>query len=330
MPTLYVTDPGTRIVRRGLRIGVQNQGTVVTEIPIRRIDRVVFFGATGLTTPALDLLLEHQIPVFFLSPWGRVRGILESPKAPDILFRYGQFQVFQNPSRALDLAKSIVEGKILNQKRVLQRIQKNRPHLDLSREIRALDLFASLVQYRQGFSSLRGLEGRATHHYFQGFRKALPEGWMFTKRTRRPPRDPTNSLLSLGYTLLTTELFSWLRVHGFDPYLGLFHRVRFGRPALALDLAEEFRHPVIDLLVLDLLSHRRLKSEDFYENPEGGWFLNKRGRTVFFRHYEQRMNHLLKGPDGRRHPLRRLLEFQVVQLKRAIAQEAPYHPFTPP
>ena len=330
MPAVYLTDPGTRLVRRGLRLGVQTQGTLVTEIPVRRIDRVVLFGATGLTVPAMDLLLEHQIPVFFLSPHGRVRGILESPKAPDILFRYGQFQVFQNPDRALDLAKRVVEGKIQNQRRVLQRIQKNRPHLDLSKEIRALNLFASLVEYRQGFSSLRGLEGRATHHYFQGFRKALPPGWTFVKRTRRPPRDPTNSLLSLGYTLLTTELFSWLRVHGFDPYLGFFHRIRFGRPALALDLAEEFRHPVIDLLVLDLISHHRLKQEDFEETSEGGWYLTKRGRTVFFRQYEQRMNHRLKGPDGRRHPLRKILEFQVIRLKRAVGQDEPYRPFVPP
>ncbi len=331
MPVIYLTEPGTRLVRRGQRLGIQAQGgTLLTEIPVHRVERVVLFRGTGFTVPALHLLLEHRIPLFFLSPHGRIQAILEPPETPDILFRYGQFHVLHDPQRALELAKATIEGKIRNQRRVLLRIQKNRPHLDLGPEIRYLDLLASVVQYRQGFSSLRGLEGRATHHYFQGFRKALPEDWGFAKRTRRPPRDPTNSLLSLGYTLLTSEIFSWLRVHGFDPYLGFFHRFRFGRAALALDLAEEFRHPVVDLLVLDLISHRRLSPEDFVETSEGGWLLNKRARTVFFRHYEQRMNHLLKGPDGRRHPLRRILEFQVLRLKRAIAQDEPYQPFVPP
>ncbi len=330
MPVLYLTEQGATLGKRGERLVIQLKGVSLSEIPIRRVERVVLFGRTGVTTAALNLLLKAQIPLFFLTLNGKIKGMLQAPKSPDVLFRYRQYEIFRDPARCLDLAKAMIRGKIRNQRNVLRRIQKNRSFLSLSREINMLSLLESLVQYRQGFSSLRGLEGRATYHYFQGYRKAFPEEFPFHQRTRRPPRNPVNSLLSFGYTLLTTELWSFLWVHGLDPYLGIYHRLRFGRPALALDLAEEFRHPVIDLLVLDIVSHRKVKPTDFLSTEEGGWLLNRKARGVFFRNYEQRMNHRLKGPDGKRYTLRKLMELQVLRLKNAIQSNQPYQPFSPP
>lgn len=328
---IYITEQGTVVGKRGERLTIKNEGAVIQEIHVKMIDRIIIFGRSMLTPAAIETVLKNGIPVAFLSMRGKLKGILESVHAPDVSLRFRQFLLVANREYSIELAKKFVRGKIRNQRRVLQRLKRYRPEISVDEEIEELKFLAHHVPRIKGFSSLRGIEGRASYFYFSSIKKLIPEPFRFEARIRRPPGDPVNSLLSFGYSLLTLELFGYLRMHGFDPYLGFFHRLRFNRPALALDLVEEFRHAIVDLLVFDILSHRKLSPDDFWGDDSSGWFLKKRGRAVFFKSYEQRLKTKLTYHDGQRYTLRKIMELQALRLKKTLQNESvEYVPFMLP
>lgn len=329
MKTVYITEQGTVLARKGERLLIKMENTVLHSLHIRMIDRIFIFGRCMLTPAAIDLTLKNNVPVIFFSIHGKLKGVLEPTHAPDIYLRFRQFLLTGNPEYSLSLAKKFVKAKIRNQRRVLQRLKRYRD-LNIDAEISKLKILQNIVNKVRGFSSLRGIEGKASHFYFSAFKKCVPESFSFKDRTRRPPKDPVNSLLSFGYSLLTSEIFGFLKAHGFDPYLGFFHRMRYNRPALALDLIEEFRHAIVDLFVIDLLSHGKLSQDDFFATPESAWFLKKRGRAAFFRSYEQRMKVRMTASDNQKYTLRQIVEFQILNLKRKILNGDDYKPFLLP
>jgi CRISPR/Cas system-associated endonuclease Cas1 len=178
-------------------------------------------------------------------------------------------------------------------------------------------------------SLLMGLEGQGAKAYFAIFRAALRGELTFGARSRRPPADPVNALLSLGYSLLTANLISALELVGLDPYCGFFHGQAYGRPALALDLMEEFRPIVVDSVVLSLVNKRMLTAEDFEPGRPGGIYLNRRGRRVFFEQYTARLNTELFHPlAGRALSYQKIFELQARQLAKLIQAEIDeYQPF---
>jgi CRISPR-associated protein Cas1 len=242
--------------------------------------------------------------------------------------RRHQYEAATDPQRSLALARRFVRAKIANCRTLLRR---NHPELSesLLRDLKA-DMDKAAEADRM--DSLLGIEGTAAHRYFSAFGEMLHAGedatttFDFQQRNRRPPRDPVNAMLSFAYALLTREWTAVLQAVGFDPYLGFYHQPRYGRPALALDLMEEFRPLIGDSAVLTAINNGEMKAADFI-SAMGAVALTAAGRKKFIEAYERRMSQEITHPIfGYRISYRRVLEVQARLLGRYLAGEIPEYP----
>lgn len=328
MATLYITEQGTTLRKVDNRLLVERDETPLLEIHDFKVERVVVFGNVQLTTQAISFLLERGIDTSFLSASGKLKGRLASLASKNITLRVRQFARAGEAEFAAALARAIVAGKIANCGEVLARHQRNHPGCDLSAETRQLRALGQKVQGVSSRDSLRGIEGQAAAAYFQGFARMLRRPLNFRKRTRRPPTDPVNALLSFGYTLLYNEAIGALVTVGFDPYLGFYHTLRYGRCSLALDLIEELRPLTIDRLTLNLINMEILRREDFQGEEGRGTLLSAEGRKRFFREYERLMSaEFAHRQTNERTSLRRALHEQAAALQRSVMEGGPYQGF---
>lgn len=342
MATLYLTEQGSKLVKDHRRLVVEKDGEIVFEVPAFKVERVLIFGNVAITTPAMSFLLENGIDTAFLTIHGRLKGRLMPLESKNVVLRMRQFERAKDQAFALKLAKQILEGKFKNAKRVIQRYSRNHPEEgDFTATLDELDRLIGAIPRKETLNALMGLEGQASAAYFQAYGKMFRTEMEFTTRSRRPPRDPPNALLSLGYTLLANEAIGILSGVGFDPYVGFYHGIHYGRPSLALDLVEEFRHAIVDRLILTLLNKQILKAQDFQaaaEEGEGegdpkaglpqGVYLTAEGRKTFFTHYEERMQEVFGHPKtGERVTFRKLLFHQAQALAKVVMEDMVYEPF---
>jgi CRISPR-associated protein Cas1 len=322
-------EQGSKVVKISRRLGIEKDEKIVAEIPIFKIDRVFIYGNVQITTQALTFLLSEGIPTAFFYTDGRLKGILEPVKSKNIPLRISQFEKAKDDKFVINFSKTIVRGKLKSQKRLIQRFAKNHPDMHFSEEIRQMDIALSLIERKTGKGGILGVEGIGSATYFKAFKKMIGSWGGFQARVKRPPKDPVNALLSYGYTVLTTEMFFMTYSAGFDPYLGFYHGIRYGRPALALDLIEEFRHVVIDMLVLDMISRKMIDIEDFIEVDEE-FRMRRRVLNKFFAQYEKRMNKIFVDPKTKRKSnFRKIMENQVYRLADCITKDTEYVPFFP-
>ncbi|RMD60613.1 CRISPR-associated endonuclease Cas1, partial [Candidatus Parcubacteria bacterium] len=292
MATLYLTEQGAVVRKTGERLIVEKEGQELLEIECFKLDTILIFGTVHVTTPALILLLERGIELAFLSMSGRLRGQLTPPKAKNVLLRMAQYQKCQDRACALALARCFVRGKVENALALLTRQHRNYPERGFDPYRQELQRLLHRIDTVPALNALRGLEGTAARIYFQGLGLACRQDLAFPGRRRRPPTDPVNALLSFGYVLVNTELASLLDAMGYDPYIGFYHQLDYGRPSLALDLLEEFRVPAVDRLVLNLANLRVMQQDDFVTDEErGGLRLRRQALGKFFRAYEEHLNH---------------------------------------
>lgn len=169
------------------------------------------------------------------------------------------------------------------------RYARNHPEIDFSRDKTEMEGCVSHIEHKQSVNSVMGVEGAAASVYFKAFGKMLRKELGFERRQRRPPKDPVNALLSLGYTLIGNEMHSLICAVGFDPYIGFFHGIDYGRPSLALDLIEPFRHAIIDRFTLYLVNNHLLTEKDFEDKGDEGVLLNDDARKRYFAEYERYM-----------------------------------------
>ncbi len=326
MATLYVTEQGAKLVRESRRLLVVNNDVVIFDIPIIKLRRVLIFGYAQITTQALELLLNEGIPTIFLSMSGRLKGTLEPIRSKNIPLRIAQYGKSRDSQFCLNIAKVIIQGKIRNQIRLIQRFAHNHPDIDFTIIQRDLKGIIHQIPNKTTIGGLLGLEGRATANYFEALRLVLKRS-DFQKRQRRPPPDPVNSLLSFGYTLIVQEYLSAVVAVGMDPYVGFLHQLSYGRPSLALDLCEGLRHPIVDMMVADLINRSIIKDEDF-TGEEGGFILKPEARKKFFTRYERRLTVLFKHPQtGQKTNVRQVIYEQAIRMSRAIMSETDYEPF---
>lgn len=329
MATLYITEQGTRLTRTHSRIIVEKDGKILLQVPIIKIDNIVIFGRASISVPVIELVLNQGIPCAFLSIDGRLKGTLEPIKSKNIILRYRQYEKARSEKFRIMMSRLIVHGKIKNQRRLIQRFSHNHPEIDFTTESQELDIMLKHLQLKDTISGIMGIEGQATAVYFRAYAQLFKGDLGFDQRTRRPPRNPVNALLSFGYTLLVNEYIALIASVGFDPYLGFYHGISYGRPSLALDLVEELRHPVIDMLALELVSRRMLTESDFTGDAENGFFLSHEGKKVFFTQYEKRMNsEFLHPKSGIRTTIRKVMREQVENLMRAVEDNEIYEPYT--
>ena len=328
MPTLYVTEQGARIEKEYRRLLVTKDDVVLFRVPLHRVSEVVLVGYVGATTPALLALLHAQIPVLLVKRTGALVGRLLPPARKNLPLRQQQYRRNDEPDFALAFARAIVAGKLRNQRVLALRVLRRHPKADRG-PLAQLYAAEAHVEAARDLGTLLGIEGSGARAYFALYRQAFAPAWKFTGRNRRPPKDPVNALLSLGYTMLGHALMTALEAVGLDPYLGFFHAEKYGRPALALDLVEEFRAPFVDSLVMRLVNWRMLTPADFTPGRAGGCYLSDRGLRLFLRKFGDRLEAPVRLHGSTRAlSYRKHFEVQARRLAKVITGETEgYAPF---
>ena len=328
MAQVFLTEQGAIARKVDGRMVVTKDGNVLADIPLIKVEaiRVIGRGIT-LTTPLLVYLMEEGIDTVFLSQSQRYYGRAAGKGGAQGALRTRQVVAAGDPKRALDLARGVVRGKLINQRFVLRRRGGGEA------VGRGMDGIAALLERLDTVSSLdvlRGIEGQAAALYFAGLRQLLQRDLGFARRVQHPPTDPVNSMLSFGYTLLLNDLVSAVHLVGLDPSIGFFHALDHGRPSLALDLEEEFRPVVVDTLVLALVNGNEIGPDDFRVGTEAARpvLLADAARRLFLQRYAARLETAVRHPaTGERTSYRRILELQVRALARALDGSEPYVAF---
>ncbi len=322
---LYVDEQGAYLRKDGSRLAVTKDGQSLASIPLAHVDQLVLAGNVNLSTPLLKHLLRYDVEVVLLNAYGKYEGRFTPELSKNSVLRLRQYERSRDELFRVQVAKGMVAGKIHNMRAFLMRGNRSRGSAELETSIQRLTALVPSVERAVNLETLLGLEGAASHAYFQGFAALLGKdvAFDFQKRTRRPPKDPVNALLSLGYTLLCTDCITAAQVAGLDPYVGFYHIPIHGRPALALDLMEEFRVVVVDSVVLALINKGSIRPDDF-EEKYGGWFLTERGREKFYAAYGQRKNTEVTHPIfDYTLPYRRVLELQARLLSKVVMDDIP-------
>lgn len=366
MPTLYLTEPGSRLEKDHGRLVVTKDDEVLLAVPLVQVTDVVLMGAVGTTTPALLALLDQGVSVSLVTGQGKLRGRLIAAEARNLPLRHKQYAASSSEQFAREVSRAIVLGKLKNCRTLARRLARQRPPSDSAPASLAsappadssargesaddlappteawvkpdspaavffsrLNLALAQVPLARTLDELRGLEGSGSKAYFALLKAALRADLTFEKRTRRPPRDPANALLSLAYTLLTNAMFTACEVAGLDPYDGFLHADKYGRPALALDLIEEFRPIVADSVVLTVVNNRMLNPDDFETGEDGGVYLTRRSRRAFLEQFSRRLNTEVHHPDaGRALSYQKVFEVQARRLRKCLERGEPdYQPF---
>ncbi|MDR1497303.1 MAG: CRISPR-associated endonuclease Cas1 [Puniceicoccales bacterium] len=334
MPSLYLSTPGAKasLVSEHLRVEIPDANdksrSAVRTIPLHEIERAFIEEHTDISVSALCELLRREIPVCFSSAHsGRVLGHALAPDGR-AANRIAHYQRALDPGFALAVAATLVDAKIANSRRILQRLSANRPDADCTHVNATLEHDRRATLSATNLDSLRGHEGTAAGRYFEALSGFFPVHCPFERRSRRPPHNPANAILSYGYTLLVGEMETVLHAIGLDPALGFLHEPEDKRPALALDLIEPFRAPIVDALALDLLNHAILRPDTHFEHRNGGIYLTRDGRQRLHLGYERRLEREFTSEQtGKRTKLR--LEFlnQVRSLRDSILSLSPFEPF---
>jgi len=330
MSTLYVTQQDTVVRKTDERLKVTQKTETLLDVPMLKVSQVVVFGRVTVTAPTLQALLEHHIPVCYLSAHGRYVGRIEPALSKNALLRSAQYRAAFDAAVTLTLARQMVRGKLTNMRVLLQRANRDTDDPAVMQAVDQLKERLAAVAVAQSLDQLRGLEGAGSALYFGVFDNLLkPSGMRFAKRVRRPPTDPVNALLSFGYALLANDIHSAVNTIGFDPYQGYLHVEHYGRPSLALDLMEEFRPLIVDSVVLTCINKRILGPEDFSVELGNVHRLTEAGRRKFLLQYEERKNTEIQHPIFvYKASYQRCFELQARLLAKALKGEiAEYPPF---
>ncbi len=323
---LYVTVQGARIGIRQNRIRVSQADDVIQELRMIDASQISIYGNVQISSQAMRAAFRHQIPVCWFSYGGWFQGIAHGLPSKNVDLRRRQVAIAAQAG--LPIARKMIEGKIRNCRTLLRRNSR----VDVKSTLTQLKRVAEKVSEVGSIESLLGLEGAAARLYFSGFSAMLKDHSLgvfdFDGRNRRPPRDVINCLLSFVYALLTKDLTAVTIAIGFDPYLGVFHKPRFGRPALALDLAEEFRPIVADSVVVGVINNGEVKKSAFVIRAQGV-ALTQAGRKSLIAAYERRLECEVRHPVyGYSVSYRRVLEVQARMLGAYLLGEVPeYVPF---
>ncbi len=330
MPNLYVTEQGARVEWEYGRIVVAKGREVLLDAPAIKVSEVVLVGRVGVTTPALQMLLQHDIGLALLSASGEFLGRLSGDRHSNTALKRAQYRRADDADFRLRVARAFIKGKLWNCRVRCLRVA-SYSSSDVAR--RSAERIGDLLQELEcahDLASARALEAQGAKAYFACIRANLRHGWQFPSRQRRPPPDPMNAILSACYTLLTEAVYSAAALAGLDPYCGFYHSERWGRPALALDLMEEFRPLIADSVAVTLVNKRLLAQADFRPGPpERPVILSVDGYKTLLREFGERLRARVTEPRLRqRTTYQRLLEYQARRLAAAIeGREQAYEPF---
>ena len=266
---VYLNTQGARLVKEGRHLLVKKGEDTYHTLFTYKLRQIVIFGNVEITHRALAQIMRYEIDTVFLTQNGRYLGRIASPESRNVFLHKRQYALLDDKVFSVKMARAIVEGKMSNMTTLLLRIRRSRDADLAGRKARAIQDLMPLLEKADNVDSIRGYEGRASALYFEAFSAGFIENQGFTRRVRRPPTDPVNSILSLLYTFLMNRVYAAARVAALDPYPGFLHSIDYGRYSLVLDLMEEFRTIIADTLTLSLFNLKILQKNDFYEEtPE--------------------------------------------------------------
>ena len=329
--TLYVTTDDAWIGREGETLKVRVAHTTKLQVPLHHLVGVVCLGRANVSPEAMQACAEAGVSIAFLTPHGRFLARVEGPSSPTATLRREQYRCADDATRTLSLARGCIAGKVANSRTLLLRAGRTRPEDTEVIEAAAerLKHIVGLITASEDLDEMRGLEGDAASRYFDAFDAMLGPGELhFGKRTRRPPLNEVNALLSFGYALLSQDCVGALQGAGLDPAVGFLHAERSGRPALACDLMEEFRAPVVDRMVLAWARRKQVTADDFDRHPTGAVLLKDKPRKDFLVDYQTRKQEAVTHPALAEPVTWAMLpHVQARLLARAIRGEGEYVPF---
>ncbi|WP_051652468.1 CRISPR-associated endonuclease Cas1 [Clostridium algidicarnis] len=329
LSTLYVTEQYTMLRKEDERLKLYKGKELLIDIPIFKIKQVVIFGEVTVTASTIRLFAENKITLCYLTEWGKFIGRMEGEVSKNVIVRLKQYENHMDiDNGSVNFAKRFISGKIKNSRTIL--MKSNRVEEKSQGFKEAIDELSRLekrLEDQDNVDSIRGIEGRAAATYFSAFPEMIKGDFTFENRNKRPPKDPINAMLSFGYVLLANEISSAVSSVGLDPNIGYLHRLRYGRPSLALDLMEEFRALFIDRLVISIVNNKILKPDDF-ETVLGEVKMTKKAIKKFLQAYEG------KKYDEIYHPLfkykttyQQCFHMQARLFSKALMEEIEYIPF---
>jgi CRISPR-associated protein Cas1 len=302
--TLYITTPDAYLRLEGETVCVMIEEEKRLQVPLHHLGTFVLFDHVMLSPALLGRCAKDGRSVVWLDRSGRFKARLEGPVNGNVLLRQAQYRAADNVAQTLAIARATVAGKLRNSRQVLMRGARETDNpAERDALVQAARLIANQIRkipQADNLDTLRGLEGDSARIYFDALpylmKPSIREAFPFSTRNRRPPRDRFNALISFLYALKLADCRSALETVGLDPQLGFLHAVRPGRPALALDLLEEFRAPLCDRLALTLINRSQIQPKDFDEREGGAVLLNDSGRKTVIAAYQTRKQETLRHP----------------------------------
>lgn len=326
MSNLYVYEQGSTLNYKENRVVINYSKDDFKSIPIEHIDNIVLYGGIQISTPCVQQLLTRGVHLTWLSKNGTYFGRLESTLHININRQRLQFRKSDDKLFSLEIAKKFIRGKVSNQKTILLRANKYLKDPKISNIIARISMNLKRIDKAKKTDELMGVEGLFARLYFIGINYIINEEYKFKRRTKRPPKDPFNSLLSFGYTLLYYEIFTLIITKGLNPYAGFLHSDKHKHATLCSDLMEEWRPVLVDSLVIALLNNNKIKEKDFdYIEETGAVYLNKNASKKFICHFEKRLkqkvSYIKEVPY--KMSFRKIIEYQIMLLVKAMENNNP-------
>ena len=303
MNTLYVTSEDSYLSLDGENIVISDKDCEIGRLPLHNLEGIVSFGYRGTSPALMGACAERNISLCYLSPQGRFLARVTGRIKGNVVLRGQQYQSFLDNEKSLDVAKNCIIGKIHNARWVLERATRDHSmQVDVNRLKAASENLKNSLTYVHGCQSkeqLRGFEGEAAQVYFGVFNELILQQknyFIFDGRTKRPPLDYVNALLSFVYTLLTNTITSALETVGLDPYVGCLHTERPGRVSLSLDLIEELRPVLADRFVISLINKKVVNKKGFEKRENGAVLMDDKTRKLVVAEWQNKKKEILTHP----------------------------------
>lgn len=327
MRTLYISRQGCYISLKAETLIVKQGETIHGEIQLPLLEQILIFGKSQMTTEAIRSCLWRDIPIAYLSRMGYCYGRLMP-----IARGYRQLSRYQQQLTTTDkliVAQNIVAGKLKNSRTFLQRQQRRNPSTTTEMAIKSLAVLIQKAREAETTERLMGLEGAGAAQYFSAFGECLNHpNFIFLARSRRPPGNPVNAMLSFGYQILWNHILTLIEIQGLDPYYACLHQGTERHAALASDLIEEFRAPIIDSLVLWLINSKIMDDTQDFVHHDGGCYLNNHGREKYIKYFLQKLEEDVQNQKGENQPRWDLMTQQIKIFKEFVYQPSQvYQPY---
>ena len=298
--TLYVTTPEAFLAKDGLNVVVSVDKEEVFRIPIMNVEGIVTFGYMGASPGLMKLCMDNNVSLSFMTPQGRFIGRLQGPARGNVLLRKKQYTLSEDENVALHLAKLFITGKVFNTRSILQRYLRDYGvDEEVESVIKQLGWRKKRILEAKSMDILRGEEGLAANTYFDVFDHLIlhqKKDFPFGGRSRRPPKDEVNAMLSFVYTLIANDVAAALESVGLDPYVGFMHTLRPGRTSLALDMMEELRAYLGDRLVLSMINRKQVTKKDFIRQGDESFVMTDDCRKELLTSWQKRKQETIEHP----------------------------------